>query len=79
MAEGSIFGQGNVTKGNVSARIEAEGMLQANKLSLDVTASGGVFYKFGLAVEGSTVLGEYSLAMPGGERQTRTAEGKWEI
>ena len=78
-SEGSIFGQGNVTKGNVTARIEAEGTLQANRLSLDVTASSGVFYNFSLAAEGSTVLGEYSSEMPDGERLTGTAEGKWEI
>jgi len=78
-AEGRIFGQGNVTQGNVTGPVEATGTLQANKLSLDVTAPGGEFYKFGLAAEGSTVLGDYSLAMPDGERLTGTTEGKWEI
>ena len=78
-AEGSIRGQGNVTRENVTAPVEAVGMLQANKLSLDVTAFGGEAYKFSLATEGSTVLGDYSLAMPDGERLNGTAEGKWEI
>ena len=78
-AEGSISGQGNVTQGNVTGPVEAVGMLQANKLSLDVTASGGEVYKFSLATEGSTVLGDYSLAMPDGERLNGTTEGKWEI
>ena len=54
-------------------------MLQANKLSLDVTASDGEFYKFSLALEGSTVLGNYSLAMPDGEKRTGIVDGKWEI
>jgi hypothetical protein len=55
------------------------GMLQANKLSLDVTAFRGEVYKFSLATEGNTVLGDYSLTMPDGERLNETAEGKWEI
>jgi len=78
-AEGSIFGRGNITQGNITGPVEAVGMLQANKLSLDVTASAGEFYKFSLAAEGSSVLGDYSLAMPDGERRNGTAQGKWEI
>lgn len=78
-AEGKISGQGNVTKGNVTGPVEAMGTLQANKLSLDVTTSGGEFYKINLAAEGSTVLGDYSLTMQNGEKLTGTAEGKWEI
>ena len=78
-AEGRISGQGNVTQGNVTGPVKAVGMLQANKLSLDVTAPGGEVYKFGLAAEGTTVLGDYSLAMPDGERLTGTVDGKWVI
>ena len=78
-ADGSIFGQGNVTQGNVTRPVEAEGKLQTNKLSLDVTALGGEVYKFSLAAEGSTVLGDYNMASPDGERRNGTAEGKWEI
>ena len=78
MAEGSILGKGNVTTGNVTGPAEAVGRLIANRLSLDVTALGGEVYKISLAAEGSTVLGDYSLAMPDGERLNATAEGKWE-
>jgi hypothetical protein len=78
-AEGRISGQGNVTQGNVTGPAEAVGMLQANKLSLDVTAPGKEVYKFSLAAEGSSVLGDYSLALPDGEKLTGTAEGKWVI
>jgi hypothetical protein len=78
-AEGRISGQGNVTHGNVTEPAEALGTLQANKLSLDVTAPGGELYKFALALEGSTVLGDYSLAMPDGEKLTGIVDGKWEI
>jgi len=78
-AEGRISGQGNVTQGNVTGPVDAVGMLQANKLSLDVTAPGGEVYKFGLAAEGSAVMGDYSLAMPDGERLTGTVDGKWVI
>ncbi|MFZ3148618.1 MAG: hypothetical protein WA137_06210 [Methanothrix sp.] len=77
--EGSIYGQGNETLDNVTEPVEVVGMLQANKLSLDVTAFGGEVYKFNLAAEGSTVLGDYSLAMPDGEQRNGTADGKWEI
>lgn len=78
MAEGSVLGKGNVTSGNVTGPAEAVGRLIANKLSLDVTALGGEVYKFSLAAEGSSVLGDYSLEMPDGERRNATAEGKWE-
>ncbi len=78
-ADGGIVGKGNLTRENVSGPAEALGIIQANKLSLDVTAFGEDVYKFSLASEGSTVLGDYSLAMPYGERQNGTAEGKWVI
>jgi len=50
-----------------------------NKLSLDVTASGGELYKFNLASEGSTVMGDFSESLPNGESLTGLAKGKWEI
>lgn len=78
-AEGKISGQGNVTQGNKTGPAEAVGMLLANKLSLDVTAPGGEFYKFSLAAEGSAVMGDYSLAMPDGKSEAGIVEGKWEI
>ena len=79
MAEGSVLGKGNVTSGNVTGPVEAVGRLIANKLSLDVTALSGDVYKFSLAAEGSSVLGDYNLAKPDGEQLNATAEGKWEI
>jgi hypothetical protein len=79
VAEGGLLGKGNVTSGNVTWPIEAVGQLLGNKLSLDVTALSGEIYKFRLAAEGSSILGDYSLTMPDGERQNATAEGKWEI
>jgi hypothetical protein len=78
-ADGRISGKGNVTRGNVTGPVQAVGVLQANKLSLDVTAPGKESYKFSLSAEGSSVLGDYSLALPDGERLNGTAEGKWEI
>ncbi len=77
MAEGSLLGKGNVTSGNVTQPAEAVGQLLGNKLSLDITALSGEIYKFSLAAEGSSILGDYSLTMPDGERQNATAEGKW--
>ena len=74
---GSLLGKGNVTSGNVTRPAEAVGQLLGNKLSLDVTALSGEIYKMSLATEGSSLLGDYSLTMPDGERQNATAEGKW--
>ena len=79
MAEGNVLGKGNVTSGNVTMPVEAVGRLQGNRLSLDVNALSGEVYKFGLAAEGSAVMGDYSFSMPDGKRQNATAEGKWVI
>jgi hypothetical protein len=79
VAEGNLLGKGNVTSGNVTWPVEAVGQLLGNKLSLDVTALSGEIYKISLAAEGSSLLGDYSLTMPDGERRNATAEGKWEI
>jgi hypothetical protein len=57
--------------------VEAVGQLTANKLSLDVTALSGDVYKFSLAAEGGSVLGDYSWAMPDGGQLNSTVEGKW--
>jgi len=78
-AEGRLSGRGNLTQSKETWPVEAVGMLQENRLSLDVTASGGELYKFSLAAGGSTVLGDYSETMPNGKRINGTAEGKWEI
>lgn len=77
LAGGSLLGKGNVTSGNITGPAEAVGQLLENILSLDVTALSGEIYKMSLAAEGSSILGDYSLTMPDGERQNATAEGKW--
>jgi hypothetical protein len=77
-SEGIFSGQGNMTSSNETLPVEAAGSLQADILSLDVTASGGVLHKFSLASEGSTVLGDYSGKMPDGEILAGVADGKWE-
>jgi hypothetical protein len=79
MAKGSLLGKGNVTSGNVTWPAEAVGQLLGNRLSLDVTALSGEIYKMSLAAEGSSLLGDYSLTTPDGERQNATVEGKWEM
>jgi len=78
-ADGSISGRGNLTQSKETWPVEAVGMLQENRLSLDVTASGGELYKFSLAREGSAVIGDYSEILPDGRRINGTAEGKWNI
>jgi hypothetical protein len=78
-ADGSISGRGNLTQSKETWPVEAVGMLQENRLSLDVTASGGELYKFSLAREGSAVIGDYSEILPDGRRINGTAEGKWDI
>ena len=64
---------------NGTEPVLAVGKLNGNKLSLDVTASGGELYKFNLAREGSTVMGDFSEALPNGASLTGLAKGKWEI
>jgi hypothetical protein len=76
---GSLSGQGNMSAANGTETVEAVGTLEGDKLSLDVTASGGELYKFNLASEGSTVMGDFSETLPNGENLTGLAEGKWEI
>jgi hypothetical protein len=77
--QGGISGRGNMTAINGTEPVLAVGNLQGNKLSLDVTASGGELYKFNLASEGSVVMGDFSEALPNGENLTGLAKGKWEI
>lgn len=77
--QGSLSGQGNMSAANGTETVEAAGTLEGNKLSLDVIASGGELYKFNLASEGSTVMGDFSETLPNGENLTGLAEGKWEI
>ena len=74
-----ISGRGNMTAINGTKPVKAVGALQGNKLSLDVTASGGELYKFNLASEDSTVMGDFSKSLPNGENLTGLAKGKWEI
>ena len=74
-----MSGRGNMTEINGTEPVVAVGTLQGNKLSLDVTASGGELYKFNLASEGSTVMGDFSESLPNGVSLTGLAKGKWEI
>jgi hypothetical protein len=77
--EGNFSGRGNMTSSNETLPVEAVGSLQADILSLDVTASSGVLYKFSLASEGSTVLGDYRGKMPDGELLAGVTDGRWEV
>jgi len=72
-------GDGSMTVANGTETVKAMGTLNGNKLSLDVTASGGELYKFNLASEGSTVMGDFSEAQPDGVTSTGLATGKWKI
>ena len=72
-------GDGSMTVANGTETVKAVGTLNGNKLSLDVTASGGKLYKFNLASEGSTVMGDFSESLPNGASLTGLASGKWEI
>lgn len=72
-------GDGSMDVANGTETVLAVGTLNGNKLSLDVTASGGELYKFNLASEGSTVMGDFSEAQPDGVTSTGLATGKWKI
>lgn len=70
-------GDGSMTAANGTETVTAVGMLVGNKLSLDVTASSGRLYKFDLASEGSTVMGDFSETLADGETSTGLATGTW--
>lgn len=70
-----IKGAGNLTQENETRPVDAAGRLNENMLSLNVTDSRGDAYSFGLAAEGSTVLGSYNLTEPDGSKTNGTAEG----
>ena len=72
-----IKGAGNLTQANETRPIEAAGRLVKNMLNLNVTDSRGNAYSFGLAAEGSTVLGDYNLTEPDGRKTNGTVEGTW--
>ena len=76
--QGGLSGEGSMTGVNgTTETLEAVGTLKGSMLSLEVTASGGELYKFNLASEGSTVMGDFSEKLPNGESLTGLAEGKW--
>jgi hypothetical protein len=80
IADGESFsGRGNMTWANETKPVEAVGILQASQLSLNVTALGKEIYKFSLAREGSTVIGDYSEILPDGKIINGDAKGIWEI
>jgi hypothetical protein len=72
-----IFGDGSMIAANGTETVKAVGMLAGNKLSLDVTTASGVLYKFDLASEGNTVMGDFTESLPDGETSTGLASGKW--
>ena len=72
-----IIGDGSMTATNGTETVKAVGTLLGNELSLDVTTGSGKLYKFNLASEGSSVMGDFSEALPDGETYTGLATGKW--
>lgn len=60
----NISGEGNMTGVNGTQTADAVGILQGDTLSLNVTTSGGELYKFNLASEGSTVIGDFIETLP---------------
>ncbi len=72
-----FHGDGSMTAANGTETVNAVGTLEGNKLSVDVTTGGGKLYRFNLASEGSTVIGDFSETLPDGETSTGLASGKW--
>lgn len=72
-------GDGSMNAANGTETVKAMGTLEGNKLSLDVTTGDGKLFKFNLASEGSTVMGDFSEAQPDGVTSTGLATGKWKI
>lgn len=75
--QGNMSGEGSMTGVNGTQTADAVGILQGDTLSLNVTTSGGELYKFNLASEGSTVMGDFIGTLPNGEQLRGLAEGKW--
>jgi hypothetical protein len=74
---GEYSGQGNITHANDTEQVKATGSLMGQKLSLNLVTSSGASFRFNLAKEGSTVLGDYSEEKPLGDNLTGIANGKW--
>ncbi len=74
---GEYSGNGIITRVNGTEQAKATGILSGQKLSLDLVALSGASYKFNLAREGNTILGDYSENGPLGKNLTGIANGKW--
>jgi hypothetical protein len=77
MIQGNISGEGSVMGFNGTETADVAGTLQGNTLSINLTTGGGELYKFNLASEGSTVIGDFIETLPNGEIFNGLAEGKW--
>ncbi len=76
---GDLTGQGNMTEENLTEPVEATAILQGSKLAMEMKTGAGIIYRFDLAKEGSTVLGDYSRIDPDGKNLTGIADGRWVI
>ena len=76
---GDLTGQGNMTEENRTEPVEATAILQGSKLAMDMKTGAGILYRFDLAKEGSTVLGDYRRIDPDGKNLSGIADGRWVI
>lgn len=74
---GEYSGEGNIIQANGTEQVSASASLTGQKLSLRLVTLSGATFRFNLAKEGSTVLGDYSEKRPKGENLTGIANGKW--
>jgi hypothetical protein len=77
--QGEYSGDGSITRADGAEQVTATGKLAGQKLSLNLVTLSGASYKFNLAREGSTVLGDYNEADSLGKNLTGIANGKWTL
>ena len=76
--KGDLIGQGNLTRQNETEPVQAKGSLKGNNLALVIVSPHGESYLFDLAKEGGTVLGDFNLTTPSGEKISGIADGRWQ-
>jgi len=77
--KGELIGQGNMTQANRTEQVGATATLQGSRLAMEMVTGAGILYRFDLAKEGSTVLGDYRRIDPNGKNLSGIADGRWVI
>lgn len=75
-SEETLYGTGSISEANGTETVSASGLLDGNRMSLNVTAAATLEeYVFSLMKTGNTASGEYRLFLTPGKMMNGTAEG----